>query len=189
MRYIDETQEYVNFGSRRNQVLLRNVADIAKRHKIEWVLRTELDSGFSLKLIRPREYTTYTVRPGSFGKVLERALNVLKDWTGDNYEYRRKCTFYGLEAHHYQIQWLYSPDGKTGRWVIPGAIWDDGEDMTLTPRSDAVLECPTSGELFVRPSANVVDAEGVLQVLFDDKTIKLANEATFYCHGPLPAQS
>jgi len=185
MRYVDETEEYVQFGSRRNTILLKKVVEIAARHQLHWKLRTELANGYSMELINYSAKLSHHVPPAALGKVLEKILTVLKEWTGEDYNFNRKCTYYGFDAHENVIQWLNGRDNKPGRWVPLGASWEDGPDMEIMVSDYAILESVDSGEIYLRRHSVLGEVLRVYHPLVDGETWEVPDGTLFYAHGPL----
>lgn len=183
MRYTDETEEYVQFGSRRNMLLLKTMGEIAKRHDIHWKLHTEMANGFSLEMVDYKSKTSHTIRPDALGKVLERALTVLRNWTGESYDYRRKCTFYGLDAHTHVIQWLNGRDHLSGRWVPQGGTWEDGPDICIIVSHRALLEHHVSGEIYIQRPSLMNERLVVTSPFVDGEDWEVPDGTLFYSHS------
>ena len=179
----DEDEEYEKFGSRRNQLLLRVVVDLATRHDLHWQLNTEEGRGFSMELLRPSARTRRKLPAGRLGEVLEAALKVIEDWTGEDYGYNRRCTFYGLDAHKNEIQYLNGPDGKRGYWAAPGQVWAENRINEIDVPADAVFESVVSGQMYNLPYAGQ-RREECLMVQGTAYAHPLENNPKFFYHPP-----
>lgn len=183
MYTFDEDDEYERFGSRRNTLLLKVVVDIAQRHDVKWKLEPAPNGEFSMSLFNADAEEWALIDTDALGRGLEAALDQLDEWVDEDYAYNRRCTFYGLDAHDNEIQWLNGPAGKRGYWANPGQVWSENRINEIDVPADAVFESVVTGQMYHLPYAGQFKQEG-LMVLGTAHTHPLENNPKFFYHPP-----
>lgn len=176
MLIYNEDDQYEQFGSHRNQLLLRVAAEKAADNGLLFNLSALPNNEFQMLLTweRPTHHPNFTSVVDNLGKVLE---DVLMDFfggvLGDHYHVHSRCTFYGVDVSDQEsLMWVTDADRKRGYWTRTGQEWSANRINEVEVPIDSLFENPVTGQLLCWPYAGQAPA-GVLMVLHTDHQVQI----------------
>ena len=127
---MNKNDEYYYFDSNRNQLLIRCLAKLCDKHKIDWSFsRTHHNHSWSITLTNTKMHWISDIPPFTLlGKVLEETFSKIAEMTGEVFDFANHCTFYGLEPSDLKVQWFVRYGDKPSGWILQGSIDDAGKN-------------------------------------------------------------